>query len=134
MKPGDVELDCRTCGACCTSPWSGHGYVTLSPADVFRVRAAGAFTLTLRQGGTEGPGELVEKLATRRDPSGRFLCAELEGKPGGLCGCRIYESRPVPCRALEPGSAACLEARKRVGMTANSRIGDGDESVTGGRC
>ena len=110
------SLDCRTCGACCASPWTGHGYVALTPAEVFRVRAAGALTLTLRQGGSDGPGELVEKLATRRDSSGRFVCAQLDGDVGGACGCRIYEGRPEPCRALEPGSRACLDARGRAGL------------------
>jgi len=110
------EFDCRTCGACCTSPWSGHGYVTLSPADVFRVRAAGAVTVTLRQGAADGPGEVIEKLATRREESGRFVCAQLEGSVGAACGCRIYEDRPGPCRALEPGGAACLDARQRAGL------------------
>jgi Fe-S-cluster containining protein len=87
--------------------------VTLSPADVFRVRAAGAVTVTLRQGGASGAGELVEKLGTRRDSSGRFVCAQLDGEPGGACGCRIYESRPEACRRLEPGSVACVDARRR---------------------
>jgi hypothetical protein len=109
-----APLDCRTCGACCASPWRGHGYVALSPADVLRVRAAGAVTVTLRQGGPAEVGELVEKLATRRDWTGRFLCAELAGAPGGACGCRIYEDRPLACRQLEPGSRGCLEARERL--------------------
>lgn len=114
--------DCRTCGACCASPWNGHGYVVLSPSDVIRAKSAGAVTLTLRQGGPSGMGELVEKLATRRDATGRFVCALLDGEPGGPCGCRIYESRPEPCRRLEPGSSACLEARARLDFTGYSAM------------
>jgi hypothetical protein len=109
-------LDCQTCGACCASPWQGHGYVALSPEDVLRVRAAGAVTVTLRQGSAEEAGELVEKLATRPDSVGRFVCAELNGAPGGACACRIYESRPRACRQLEPGSPGCFEARQRLGL------------------
>lgn len=121
MSPWAVEtpsaqLDCRTCGACCASPWQGHGYVAISLAEVLRVRGAGAMTVTLRQGGREEAGELVEKLATRRDSTGRFVCAELAGAPGAACACRIYESRPLACRQLEPGSLACLEARQRLGL------------------
>jgi len=109
-------FDCRTCGACCASPWDGHGYVTLSPAEVPSVRAAGAITVTLRNGGESEAGELVEKLSTRLDRAGRFVCAQLDGEPGGACGCRIYESRPGPCRELEPGSAGCLDARRGLGL------------------
>lgn len=112
-----AQLDCRTCGACCASPWQGHGYVAISPEEVLRVRRAGAVTVTLRQGGREEAGDLVEKLATRRDATGRFVCAELEGAAGAGCGCRIYESRPLACRQLEPGSLGCLEARQRIGLT-----------------
>ena len=80
------------------------------------MRSAGAMTVTLRQGGREEAGELVEKLATRRDSTGRFICAELAGTPGAACACRIYESRPLACRQLEPGSLGCLEARQRLGL------------------
>lgn len=41
--------------------------------------------------------------ALRTDVPGRFLCA-------------VYEDRPMLCRALEPGSAPCLEARARRGV------------------
>ena len=30
--------------------------------------------------------------------------------------CRIYAKRPSVCRAFEPGSAQCKEARRRVGV------------------
>jgi len=40
-----------------------------------------------------------------RTESNRFLCA-------------VYEDRPMLCRALEPGSAPCREARARYGVDA----------------
>lgn len=30
--------------------------------------------------------------------------------------CRIYEARPMVCRRFEPGSAQCIEARRRQGI------------------
>ena len=41
--------------------------------------------------------------ALSTDVPNRFLCA-------------VYEDRPILCRALEPGSASCLEARARRGL------------------
>ncbi len=109
--------DCRACGACCASPWTGHGYVDVTN-EAPRLRRLGVPTVTLRYGGPSGLGVLVEKLATRRDESGRFVCAQLDGQVGRLCGCLIYEDRPQPCRRLEVGSAACRDARRRVGLPA----------------
>jgi uncharacterized protein len=127
MRPGDLlpsvtsdspppPYDCRSCGACCFSPWSGHGYVVVDEQDLARLRRRGVATVTLRYGGAYESGTLVEKLATRRDEAGHFVCAQLDGPPGGPCACRIYEDRPAPCRRLEPGSAPCLDARRRLGL------------------
>ncbi len=35
--------------------------------------------------------------------------------------CTVYEDRPVLCRALEPGSAPCLEARARMKVLSTAR-------------
>ena len=32
--------------------------------------------------------------------------------------CSVYEDRPTLCRALEPGSTPCLEARERRGLAS----------------
>ncbi len=108
-------LDCRTCGACCASPWTGNGYVALDDEEL-RLRRVGVLTVTLRYGGPTGFGQLVEKLGTVRDEAGRFVCAEFDGRIAGPSRCRIYEDRPLPCRRLEPASAACLDARRRAGL------------------
>jgi Fe-S-cluster containining protein len=39
-------------------------------------------------------------------------CAALTGTIGQRVACGIYEWRPNPCRELEPGSDACLQARR----------------------
>jgi uncharacterized protein len=109
--------DCLSCGACCFSPWSGHGYAVVDAQDLSRLHRRGVTTVTLRYGGAHERGTLVEKLATRRDEEGRLVCAQLDGPPGGPCACRIYEDRPAPCRRFEPGSLSCLDARRRFGLS-----------------
>ncbi len=53
-----------------------------------------------------------------RPPHFRFMkndgerCEGLEGSSPGRYPCRIYEARPEGCRVVEPGSPACLEARR----------------------
>jgi len=49
--------------------------------------------------------------ALRTDVPNRFLCA-------------VYEDRPMLCRALEPGSAPCLEARARLGVDSRAASHD----------
>jgi Fe-S-cluster containining protein len=36
--------------------------------------------------------------------------------------CRIYEERPMVCRALMVGSPACLNARRAAGLDGGTRI------------
>lgn len=46
-------------------------------------------------------------------------CAALEMAEDGRYPCTIYEVRPDDCRLVEPGSPACLEAR-RLGKLGRS--------------
>jgi hypothetical protein len=88
-------LDCLACGACCR-----EAYDTV---DV-RVREAGAI-----------PASLIEqrdgRLHLRRNGD---RCAALEGH----YACSIYQLRPRSCRDFERGGRHCLDARKKVGLTA----------------
>jgi Fe-S-cluster containining protein len=34
-------------------------------------------------------------------------CVALEGRPGVEVSCKIYEDRPVVCRAMKKGTLAC---------------------------
>lgn len=53
-----------------------------------------------------------------RPPYFRFIkntgqrCGGLDVSVPGRYPCAIYEARPEDCRIVEPGSPACLEARR----------------------
>ncbi len=96
-------LDCQACGACCRE---AYHRVEVSPRDPF-VRTHAHLLDTLVE-----EGRTVRVLA----------------RPGGLCRCLVpdaergyrcttYEERPRTCRDFTAGSANCLEARRRVGLT-----------------
>jgi Fe-S-cluster containining protein len=93
----EEKLDCQRCAACCREAYE---VVELSRRDPF-VRAH---------------PELIEKIderlvLLRRD--GR--CPALSGD--GPYACRCYDDRPRTCREFERGSANCLDARRRVGLS-----------------
>jgi Fe-S-cluster containining protein len=65
--------------------------------------------------------EILRRLTVLdgRPPGWRFVantgerCAALDVREPGRYPCAIYDVRPDDCRLVEPGSPACLEARKR---------------------
>jgi len=66
-----------------------------------------------------GPALLAEYTVLEARPPGfRFVknegarCGALDCSTPGAFPCLIYERRPEDCRLVEPGSPACLEARK----------------------
>ena len=104
--------DCVSCGRCCHH---GPSTVHLLDTDEARVlaRADGA--------------EVLRRLTVvdERPPGWRFLrnggerCAALDVSVPGRFPCTIYDVRPDDCRIVEPGSPACLEAR-RLGRLGTS--------------
>ena len=92
-------LDCQTCGACCREAYHA---VELGPREPF-ARTHPQFVA--RQDGR----------AVILRPGGRCVC--LGGEPGAW-GCVVYADRPRTCRDFPMGEASCLEARRRVGLTA----------------
>ncbi len=50
-------------------------------------------------------------------PDGRCVALEGNGSPGSPWRCRAYGVRPRACSELEPGSHACLVARRRTGLS-----------------
>ena len=96
---------CLTCGACCAS---------------FRVDFSVYETQEL--GGDVPDGLAVDVTDTLRRMRGTDhsppRCAALTGKVGTQAACGIYDCRPPPCRAFEPGSPACERARQRHGLGA----------------
>jgi hypothetical protein len=100
----EPPVDCRTCGACCREAYHS---VTVSVRDPvvwqepalierhghrFEIRREGARCAALRVEVAEGAGR-------------RY-------------GCTIYENRPRPCREFAAGGRHCLDARRRVGLSA----------------
>ena len=96
-----ARYDCVRCGACCAA---------------YRVSFywAEADSLGL-------PAELVEQAShfhgcmagtNRAQPH----CAALDGKVGQAVTCLVYETRPSPCREVQPGDERCRKARARHGL------------------
>ena len=103
MSPAPTPLDCQTCGACCAS---------------FRVDFSVCET---EAAGGRVPDGLAEAVTDgicrlRGTDHARPRCAALTGRIGERVACAIYEWRPSPCREFEPGSDACLRARRRHGL------------------
>ncbi len=101
--PGDPDpsgADCVACGRCCHH---GPNTVHLLEADEARMG-----------------GELLAEytFVSSKPPYFRFIknegtrCGGLDASTPGHYPCRIYERRPEDCRIVEPGSPACLEARR----------------------
>jgi Fe-S-cluster containining protein len=115
------NYDCTTCGACCRGK---RDYVQVFADDVARlgaVRTAELVAPAVREipasvGRAAEPQRYMKMthgtcVALRTVEPNRFLCA-------------VYEDRPMLCRALEPGSAPCLEARARHGVDARAASHD----------
>ena len=100
MRAMDNEPDCRTCGACCSMRWSWP---------------------VLRRDRADAVG--IPAWMQRRDYpllcSNGDRCVALCGRVGALTWCGIYEVRPDACRRFSPGSALCLEARAKHGLSEN---------------
>lgn len=106
----EAALDCQTCGACCRAAYHSVEVSRRDPA----VKAQ--------------PGYVVDRgtyLEIKREGD---RCAALEGgrfdgSDGAAVGtasryhCAIYDDRPRTCREFTPGSAHCLTARRRVGLS-----------------
>ncbi len=97
----EVSLDCLSCGACCRS-----GYDAVPVAGRELVLKRHPSLLVLREGGHD---------LRRISVDGEDRCAALEG--AGPHRCSIYADRPRACADLPAGGAACLIARRRVGLS-----------------
>ena len=97
--PAADGADCVDCGQCCHH----------EPQ-----------TVQLRRIDEERLGEKLEEFTEtmRKPPFFRFMkndgtrCIALDVSQPGKFPCRIYAERPDGCRIVEPGSPACLEARR----------------------
>ncbi|MCB9665367.1 MAG: YkgJ family cysteine cluster protein [Alphaproteobacteria bacterium] len=96
-EPRLTVADCRTCGACCRE---GFHVVGVEPDEPLA---------TLR------PDLLVTAADATWIPRPGGRCAALA--PGEPHTCTIYADRPRACRDFPLGGDACLEARRRVGIS-----------------
>jgi hypothetical protein len=100
----EAALDCQTCGACCRAAYHSVEVSRRDPS----VKARPDFIVD--RGGY---------LEIRRSGD---RCAALEGgaiADGAITRyhCSIYPDRPRTCRDFTLGSAHCLTARRRVGLS-----------------
>ena len=100
-----------TCGACC---FGRRDYVQVFAHDAAMLGKARTAELV-----APAIGESPASVGREPEPK-RFMkmihgrCIALSTATPNRFVCTVYEDRPVLCRALEPGSAACLEARARM--------------------
>jgi|SRR5579859_5002064 len=110
--PDPDGADCVACGRCCH-----HGPSTVHLLDTDEAR------MLAHPGGDEVLRRLT--VVDPRGPGWRFVkntgerCAALDVGVPGRFPCSIYPVRPDDCRIVEPGSPACLEAR-RLGHLGSS--------------
>ncbi len=110
--PDPEGADCVACGRCCHHP----------PRTVHLLGADDARVL-----GRPDGADILRRLTVidERPPGWRFVrntgdrCAALDVSAPGRWPCSIYDVRPDDCRLVEPGSPACLEAR-RLGRLGSS--------------
>jgi hypothetical protein len=96
----EVALDCQTCGACCRAAYHSVEVSRRDPC----VKAQPSFVV-----------DRGSYLEIRRNGD---RCAALEGGVGTTrYHCVIYDDRPKTCRDFTLGSAHCLTARRRVGLS-----------------
>jgi hypothetical protein len=95
------ELDCRTCGACCREAY--HSVEISAREPLNRVH----------------PALVVIEPTHRKLRRDGDRCAALLGGNSAVepYACAVYEDRPRTCREFPRGSANCLDARRRVGLS-----------------
>lgn len=101
----EPPLSCDPCGACCREAFDA---VPVGPDDEHTARAHPERVQTHADGWRD--------LVRVPTPTGT-RCNALTGDGcSAPFRCVIYADRPTACRELEPGSANCLLARRRVGL------------------
>jgi len=91
-------FDCTQCGACC---FGLAVYLTPREARIFQANRKLKLLIKPQDQGFRMRRTVKESR-----------CFALKGKPG-RCTCKVYDDRPRVCREFEPGSDACLRARKQ---------------------
>lgn len=98
--PRDDGSDCVECGRCCH-----HGPRTVHLLEADEERLGEALLAAMTDLEANPPGFRFVRNAGEH-------CVALDTSVPGRFPCRIYAVRPDDCRIVEPGSPACLEARR----------------------
>ncbi|WP_394839673.1 YkgJ family cysteine cluster protein [Pendulispora rubella] len=114
-EPDPNGADCVGCGRCCHHP--AHTVHFLESDDVrMGKRLLEIYTEEYRS----PPGfRFMKNVPANNGIAGETRCAGLDVSVPEQYPCAVYEVRPEDCRIVEPGSPACLEAR-RLGHLGNS--------------
>ena len=94
--------DCGECGACCRQ---GFNLLTVAPTDPFLKLYPDL--VQLRDDGEHCVGR----------PDGVCVALSGDGSQSNPYRCRHYADRPENCADFEVGGEACLQARRRVGLS-----------------
>jgi hypothetical protein len=106
----EPPVDCATCGACCREAYHS---VTVSVRDPVVWKQPDLVERHGHRFEIRRDGERCAALSDRRgDPARR------EGER--IFTCAIYEDRPQACRDFAAGGRHCLDARRRVGLSARA--------------
>jgi hypothetical protein len=100
----EPALDCQTCGACCRAAYHS---VEVSPKDPV-VKTQPSYVIDR--------GHYLEIKRTGDRCSALHGGEIADGKTTRF-HCAIYDDRPKTCREFTLGSAHCLTARRRVGLS-----------------
>jgi Fe-S-cluster containining protein len=105
----EPPVDCRSCGACCREAYHS---VTVSVRDPVVWKQPALIERHGHRFEIRREGARCAALADRRAeaPAARASAP--------LFACTIYEDRPQACRDFAAGGRHCLEARRRVGLSA----------------
>jgi Fe-S-cluster containining protein len=118
----EPTLDCLTCGACCREAYhsvqvaardtfaAAHPDLLVNNADYREVKRVPTFAVAV-------PDD-DQPTATRCAALAGGELIQLGKSPAfATYRCTVYQDRPRSCREFTMGSAHCLEARQRVGMS-----------------
>jgi hypothetical protein len=106
----EPPVDCATCGACCREAYHS---VTVSVRDPVVWKQPDLVERHGHRFEIRRDGERCAALADRRNDPTRA--------PGDrVFTCAIYEDRPQACRDFAAGGRHCLDARRRVGLSARA--------------
>jgi hypothetical protein len=100
----EAALDCQTCGACCRAAY--HSVEVSRRDPVVKKQPTYVIDRTT-----------YLEIARSGDRCAALAGGEPEGERVSRFRCVIYDDRPRTCREFTLGSAHCLTARRRVGLS-----------------